>query len=43
MDSKLKNFLDLIAWSEGTNTSPLTKNDGYDVIVSGVTGPEGFT
>jgi len=36
-------FLSLIAWSEGTSTSPITKNDGYDVIVSGVDGPEVFT
>jgi muramidase (phage lysozyme) len=36
-------FLDLIAWSEGTSTSRITKNDGYDVIVSGVDGPHSFT
>lgn len=36
-------FLDLIAWSEGTRENPLTKNDGYDVIVTGVDGPEVFT
>jgi len=35
---KLCAFLDLIAWSEGTQTHPLTKDDGYDVIVSGVDG-----
>lgn len=28
-------YLDLIAWAEGTSTSPATKNDGYDVIVTG--------
>lgn len=39
----LVNFLSLIAFSEGTSTSPLTQNDGYDVIVSGVDGPEIFT
>jgi muramidase (phage lysozyme) len=37
-----KSFLDLIAWSEGTSTSPITKNNGYDVIVNGVDGPEVF-
>jgi muramidase (phage lysozyme) len=40
IDLKLKAFLDLIAFSEGTSTSPITKNDGYDVIVSGPNGPE---
>jgi muramidase (phage lysozyme) len=43
MDSRLKAFLDLIAWSEGTSTSALTKNDGYDVIVTGLDGPAIFT
>jgi muramidase (phage lysozyme) len=43
MDPKLKSFLDLIAWSEGTSTSALTQNDGYDVIVTGLDGPEIFT
>lgn len=28
-------FLDMLAWSEGTSTSPATKDDGYDVIVTG--------
>lgn len=37
-------FLDALAWSEGTSTSPATKNNGYDVIVTGVDGkPEVFT
>lgn len=36
-------FLGTVAWAEGTSTSPLTKNDGYDVIVSGVNGPATFT
>jgi muramidase (phage lysozyme) len=31
-------FLDLIAFSEGTSTSIYTKDDGYDVLVSGVPG-----
>ncbi len=39
----VKAFLDLIAWSEGTSRSPVTVNNGYDVIVSGVNGPEIFT
>lgn len=38
----LQKFLDLIAFSEGTSTSPLTQNNGYDVIVTGVDGPEIF-
>ena len=29
-------FLDKLAWSEGTSTSPATAMDGYDVIVTGV-------
>ncbi len=36
-------FLDLVGRSEGTSTDRLTRNDGYDVIVSGVDGPEVFT
>lgn len=36
-------MLDLIAWSEGTSTSAVTKNNGYDVNVSGVNGPSIFT
>lgn len=37
-------FLDMIAFSEGTKTSPATKNDGYDVIVTGIDEkPEVFT
>ena len=43
MSPQLTAFLDLIAFSEGTSTSPATKNDGYDVIVSGLDGPEVFT
>ena len=42
MDPKLTAFLSTIGWSEGTTTSPLTENDGYDVIVSGVHGPSIF-
>lgn len=37
-------FLDMLAWSEGTSTSPATKCDGYDVIVTGIDGkPETFS
>lgn len=38
-------FLDLIGWSEGCchEKHPLTLNNGYDVIVTGVDGPEIFT
>lgn len=42
-DKRLKAFLDLIAWSEGTSTHPLTKCNGYDVIVTGVDGRHTFT
>lgn len=31
-------FLDLIAFSEGTSTSEITQDNGYDIIVSGVDG-----
>lgn len=37
-------FLDMLSVSEGTSTSPITRNKGYDVIVTGVDGiPEIFT
>ena len=37
-------FLDMLAWSEGTSTSPATVCDGYDVIVTGIDKrPEVFT
>lgn len=37
-------FLDMLAVSEGTSTSPATKNRGYDVIVTGIDKkPEVFT
>jgi len=42
-DKRITAFLDLIAWSEGTTTHPLTKCDGYDVIVTGVDGLHTFT
>jgi muramidase (phage lysozyme) len=39
-----KAFLDMLAVSEGTSTSPATKNCGYDVIVTGIDKkPEVFT
>jgi muramidase (phage lysozyme) len=43
MDPKIKAFLDLIGWSEGTSTSPVTQNNGYDVIVTGINGPSRFS
>ena len=34
----------MLAWSEGTSTSPATKRDGYGVIVTGIDRePETFT
>lgn len=44
MSPNLKAFLDMIAVSEGTSTSPATNCNGYDVIVTGIDGkPEVFT
>lgn len=44
MNPNRKAFLDMLAFSEGTSTSPATQNNGYDVIVTGVDGvPEIFT
>ena len=44
MNNNLKAFLDMIAVSEGTSTSPATKLNGYDVIVTGADKkPEIFT
>jgi muramidase (phage lysozyme) len=43
VNEKLNRFLDLIAFSEGTRTNKLTKNDGYDVIVTSIDGPSIFT
>lgn len=37
-----KAFLDMLAVSEGTSNHPLTADRGYDVIVTGVDGPEIF-
>lgn len=39
ISNPLRAFLDLIAWSEGTSSSPITKDRGYDVIVTGAYGP----
>lgn len=38
----LNAFLDGLAWAEGTSTSPITLDDGYDIIVTGIDGPERF-
>lgn len=43
MNPNLRAALDALAFSEGTSTHPLTKHNGYDVIVTGVDGPEVFT
>jgi muramidase (phage lysozyme) len=43
LDKPVAAFLDLIAASEGTSTNPLTRADGYDIIVTGVDGPHLFT
>jgi muramidase (phage lysozyme) len=39
----LQAFLGLVGFSEGTSNSPITRNHGYDIIVSGVDGPNSFT
>lgn len=44
MTSNRTAFLDMLAVSEGTSTSPATRNNGYDVIVTGIDKkPEIFT
>lgn len=44
MDQKLKAFLDLIAYSEGTSLIKLPDaNEGYGVLVTGINGPATFT
>lgn len=35
MDPKLRALVDLVGWSEGTTTEDITKDDGFDVIVTG--------
>lgn len=43
MNANRKAFLDMIAYAEGTDPDhPLSKDRGYDVIVTGVDGPEIF-
>lgn len=42
LSANLNAFLDSIAWAEGTSTSPITQDDGYDIIVTGVDGRERF-
>ena len=36
MNANRKAILNVIAFCEGTSTSAMTKNDGYDVIVTGI-------
>ena len=44
MNTNRRAFLDMLAVSEGTSTSPATKCNGYDVVVTGVDRkPEVFT
>ncbi|EPK7688539.1 glycoside hydrolase family 24 protein [Serratia marcescens] len=44
MNNNRRAFFSVIAFSEGTSTHVLTKNDGYDVIVTGLDlKPEVFT
>jgi len=40
ISANLNALLDTIAFAEGTSTSKVTRQDGYDVIVSGINGPE---
>lgn len=35
-------FLDMLSWSEGTVTDPVTQDRGYDVLVTGINGPQRF-
>ena len=42
-DPRIVAMLDLVAWSEGTQLHPLTKCNGYDVIVTGDDGMHTFT
>lgn len=39
---QLAAFLDLIAQSEGTSNSPVSTDNGYDIIVSGIDGEHTF-
>lgn len=36
-------FLDMLAFSESTSTSPVTQDEGYDIIVTGMSGPQRFS
>ena len=38
ISKNLRAFLNTLAWSEGTSTSPTTRCRGYDVIVTGADG-----
>lgn len=35
-------FMDMLAYAEGTSTSPITQRDGYDIIVTGIDGRHRF-
>ena len=35
INNQRKAFLDMLAWSEGTDNDQETRNHGYDVIVGG--------
>lgn len=35
-------FLDMIAHSEGTVNDPVTQDNGYDILVTGMNGPQRF-
>ena len=35
INNQRKAFLDMLAWSEGTDNGRRTRNHGYDVIVGG--------
>ena len=41
-NTNVKAYLDVIAASEGTSSSSITKLDGYDVLVTGINGPATF-
>lgn len=43
ISANLNAFLDVLAWAEGTSTSEITQDDGYDIIVTGVDGKERFS
>ena len=36
INNQRKAFLDMLAWSEGTDNGRQLRNHGYDVIVGGV-------